>query len=96
MIAQGREPANRAFRASIGSMITSTSAWAVAWGIAVIGAAFQQGTPAPQTPQPEPTLKTGDMAPTFELQGSDGKVHRACLVPRGIYWRLNGRMQVAP
>jgi cytochrome oxidase Cu insertion factor (SCO1/SenC/PrrC family) len=55
-------------------MTTSLSLWAVACGVAVLGAAFQQA-PA-QTPPPEPVLKAGDVAPPFELQGSDGKVHR--------------------
>jgi hypothetical protein len=29
-----------------------------------------------QAPAPEAKLKTGDRAPEFALQGSDGKVHR--------------------
>jgi hypothetical protein len=29
-----------------------------------------------QAPAPEATLKVGDRAPEFALQGSDGKVHR--------------------
>jgi cytochrome oxidase Cu insertion factor (SCO1/SenC/PrrC family) len=40
--------------------------------------AFAQ-TPAPapaQAPPPEATLKVGDKAPEFALQGSDGKVHK--------------------
>lgn len=37
-------------------------------------AAGQPGQP--QRPQPEPTLKVGDKAPEFALQGSDGKVHK--------------------
>ena len=37
-------------------------------------AAGQPGQP--QRPQPEPTLKAGDKAPDFALQGSDGKVHK--------------------
>jgi hypothetical protein len=37
-------------------------------------AASQPGQP--QRPQPEPTLKVGDKAPDFALQGSDGKVHK--------------------
>lgn len=55
-------------------MTTSLSLWAVACGMAVLGAALQQ--PPAQTPPPEPTLKAGDVAPPFELQGSDGKIHR--------------------
>jgi cytochrome oxidase Cu insertion factor (SCO1/SenC/PrrC family) len=34
------------------------------------------GQPQSQRPQPEPTLKVGDKAPEFALQGSDGKVHK--------------------
>lgn len=56
-------------------MITSLSTWAVACGVA-LGAAFQQGARPAQTPPPEPTLKAGDKAPEFALQGSDGKIHR--------------------
>lgn len=56
-------------------MLTSFSGWAVACGLFALGAALQQGPPA-QPPQPEPTLKAGDMAPPFALQGSDGKIHR--------------------
>ena len=57
-----------------GVMMSSLSVWAVACGIAALGAAMQQGTDKP--PQPEPTLKAGDKAPEFALQGSDGKIHR--------------------
>lgn len=57
-------------------MMTSLSVWAVAFGVAVLGSALQQGGPPAQTPPPEPTLKAGDIAPPFELQGSDGKIHR--------------------
>ena len=58
-------------------MITSLTGWAVACGLAAMGAALQQGTPPAQPPPPpEPILKVGDRAPEFELQGSDGKVHR--------------------
>lgn len=56
-------------------MTGSLSLWALACGVAALGAAFQQG-PASQTPPPEPTLKAGDRAPEFALQGSDGRVHR--------------------
>jgi peroxiredoxin len=55
-------------------MTSSLSIWAMACGAAVFAAAFQQGPAKP--PPPEPTLKVGDVAPPFELQGSDGKVHR--------------------
>ena len=42
-----------------------------------MGATFQQGPPPAQPPPPlTPTLKAGDVAPAFALQGSDGKVHR--------------------
>ena len=57
-------------------MMTSLSAVAVACGFAVLGAAFQQGTAPAKPPPPEPTLKPGDVAPAFELPGSDGKIHR--------------------
>ena len=57
-------------------MLSSFTAATIACGIVVLGAAMQQGGPAPQTPQPEPKLKAGDMAPPFALQGSDGKIHR--------------------
>ena len=57
--------------------MTSLTGWAVACGIAALGAAMQQGTPPSQPPPPpEPILKVGDRAPEFALQGSDGKVHR--------------------
>ena len=55
-------------------MLTSFAALAAACGLAALGAALQQGPPAP--PPPQPTLQAGDRAPEFELQGSDGKVHR--------------------
>ena len=59
-------------------MIHSLSGWALAWGFIAMGAAFQQSGPPPQAPPPPPvpTLKTGDVAPAFALQGSDGKIHR--------------------
>ena len=47
-------------------------------GLTVALPAFAQ-TPAPapaQTPAPEATLKVGDKAPEFALQGTDGKVHK--------------------
>jgi cytochrome oxidase Cu insertion factor (SCO1/SenC/PrrC family) len=57
-------------------MINSITGWAVACGMVALGAAFQQ-TPPPAQPAPPlvPTLKVGDLAPAFALQGSDGKVH---------------------
>jgi hypothetical protein len=58
-------------------MFTSLSGWAVACGLVALGAAMQQSPPpAAPPPQPEPTLKAGDAAPAFALQGSDGKIHR--------------------
>jgi cytochrome oxidase Cu insertion factor (SCO1/SenC/PrrC family) len=57
-------------------MISSLSGWAVACGLVALGAAFQQTPPAPSPPPLEPKLKVGDVAPAFELQGSDGKIHR--------------------
>jgi hypothetical protein len=55
-------------------MTASLSVWAVACGVAAFAAALPQGPAKP--PPPEPTLKVGDAAPPFEMQGSDGKVHR--------------------
>ena len=40
--------------------------------VAMVGAVHAQG----QAPAPVPTLKVGDMAPDFSLQGSDGKTHK--------------------
>ena len=40
--------------------------------IALVGSVQAQG----QAPAPQPTLKVGDMAPDFSLQGSDGKTHK--------------------
>jgi len=57
-------------------MTASLSIWALACGVAALAAAVQQGGSAPKTPPPEPTLKAGDRAPDFALQGSDGRVHR--------------------
>jgi cytochrome oxidase Cu insertion factor (SCO1/SenC/PrrC family) len=58
-------------------MMTSLTGWAVACGLAALGAAMQQTPPPAQPPPPpEPILKIGDPAPEFALQGSDGKVHR--------------------
>ena len=58
-------------------MMNPLSGWALA-GIVALGAAFQQPAPPAQTPPPPlvPTLKVGDRAPAFALQGSDGKMHR--------------------
>jgi peroxiredoxin Q/BCP len=45
--------------------------------VAALPALAQTPAPAPaQAPAPEATLKAGDKAPEFALQGSDGKVHR--------------------
>ena len=58
-------------------MLTSLSGLAVACGVVALGAAMQQPPPPASPPPPlEPTLKAGDRAPEFALQGSDGKVHR--------------------
>ena len=57
-------------------MITNLSGWALACGVLTLTAGWQ-GTPPAQPPPPlVPTLKAGDVAPAFALQGSDGKVHR--------------------
>ena len=40
--------------------------------VAFVGSIHAQG----QAPAPQPTLKVGDMAPDFSLQGSDGKTHK--------------------
>jgi hypothetical protein len=58
-------------------MLTTFTGWALACGLVAIGAALDQGPPPAQpAPSPGPTLKAGDVAPPFALQGSDGKVHR--------------------
>jgi hypothetical protein len=57
-------------------MFTSFTGLAAACGVAVIAAALQQGPPPQKPAPPEPTLKAGDRAPDFALQGSDGKIHR--------------------
>jgi peroxiredoxin Q/BCP len=45
--------------------------------VAALPAFGQAPAPAPaQAPAPEATLKVGDKAPEFALQGSDGKVHK--------------------
>jgi hypothetical protein len=57
-------------------MINSLTGWVVAGGMVALGAALQQTPPPAQPPPPlVPTLKVGDLAPAFALQGSDGKVH---------------------
>ena len=43
---------------------------------AVAAALSPGGQGAGAQPPAAPTLKVGDPAPPFELQGSDGKVHR--------------------
>jgi cytochrome oxidase Cu insertion factor (SCO1/SenC/PrrC family) len=59
-------------------MINTLTGWALACGMLAAGAALQQAAPPAQAPPPPlvPTLKAGDVAPAFALQGSDGKVHR--------------------
>jgi hypothetical protein len=57
-------------------MISSLSGWAVVCGVVALGAALPQTPPPAQPPPAQPTLKAGDVAPAFALQGSDGKVHR--------------------
>jgi hypothetical protein len=58
-------------------MAISFSPWALACGLAALGAAFQQPGPPAQPPPPlQPKLSAGDRAPAFSLPGSDGKVHR--------------------
>ena len=58
-------------------MLSTFTGWALAVGVAAIGATFSQGPPPAQPAPPlVPTLKAGDVAPAFALQGSDGKVHR--------------------
>jgi peroxiredoxin Q/BCP len=49
----------------------------VTLGIAVLSMAGVMAHGQAQTPaQPQPTLKVGDMAPDFSLQGTDGKTHK--------------------
>jgi cytochrome oxidase Cu insertion factor (SCO1/SenC/PrrC family) len=46
-------------------------------GAGVFAAALSTGGGPQQTPQSSPNeLKVGDKAPAFELQGSDGKIHK--------------------
>ena len=51
-------------------MLRTLSIWA-GFGLTALAAVV-----GAQTPQPEPGLKVGDVAPPFALQGSDGKVHK--------------------
>ena len=57
-------------------MINTLTGWSLACGLVALGAAFQQAPPAGQPAPLVPTLKPGDVAPAFALQGSDGKIHR--------------------
>ncbi len=52
-------------------MMNTLSAWL---GVGLAAGAIAASQTA--APQPAPTLKVGDQAPAFALQGSDGKVHR--------------------
>ena len=45
----------------------------LAMGLGAVAMAAAQGG---ATPPPAPTLKVGDQAPPFALQGSDGKIHK--------------------
>jgi cytochrome oxidase Cu insertion factor (SCO1/SenC/PrrC family) len=45
-------------------------------GALVAAALSADGQGAGAQPSAAPTLRVGDPAPPFELQGSDGKVHR--------------------
>jgi cytochrome oxidase Cu insertion factor (SCO1/SenC/PrrC family) len=44
--------------------------------IAGVGLALATAAPAQDQPAAAVELKVGDQAPEFELQGSDGKVHK--------------------
>ena len=44
--------------------------------IAGVGLAMAATVPAQEKPAAGPDLKVGDPAPPFELQGSDGKIHK--------------------
>lgn len=54
-------------------MLRTLSIWA---GFGLTALAAVAAVVGAQTPQPEPGLKVGDVAPPFALQGSDGKVHK--------------------
>ena len=57
--------------------LLSVCALAGLGALAMSAAASGQGQPPPQAPaQYSADLKVGDMAPEFELPGSDGKVHK--------------------
>jgi hypothetical protein len=59
------------------NMLVRSAALTVVATMAALPAFGQTPTPAPaQAPAPEATLKVGDKAPEFALQGSDGKVHK--------------------
>ncbi len=45
-------------------------------GVVAMAAAAPSAGQTPAAPQNPTELKVGDTAPPFELQGSDGKVHR--------------------
>ena len=52
---------------------------AAGWGMTALTAvASAQCQPQPPAPEPQysANLKVGDLAPEFELPGSDGKVHK--------------------
>ena len=94
-------------RATLSLMLTSLTGWAVACGLAALGAAMQQAPPPAQPPPPpEPILKVGDQrtrvrAPGLRRQGAQavrlqGQDRRSCLVSRGVHCWLNGRVPVAP
>ena len=51
----------------------------IAASFLVAGLSAQTATPTPAqapAPAPEMLLKVGDVAPSFELPGSDGKTHK--------------------
>ena len=45
-------------------------------GVVAMAAAAPGSAQTPAAPQNPVELKVGDSAPAFELQGSDGKIHR--------------------
>ena len=59
-------------------MVKLLSVWAaVPLGMTAMAAALSAaGQATGGQPPAAPTLKVGDPAPPFELQGSDGKIHR--------------------